>query len=161
MTDHYAEAERLLVADYRGDESARTAYLCAQVHATLAAIPPYPTTTEDPRGAQAEIGRLKDILAGHDAVDSMPRHAPCRAEHPTNGTVVPCCLDAGHIGSHWSWTGCAGSVCEWPNPADDATVEKVAREIARGMLADRGRSSVDMQVTDTARAVLAALGGQS
>lgn len=65
MTDHYAEAERLLAHEYRNDEAARTGYMAAQLHAMLgaaegqrallalmeqamAAAPPKPADTEPP-----------------------------------------------------------------------------------------------------------------
>jgi len=62
--------------------------------------------------ARAEVARLNAVI---DQTDTMPRYPACRAAHPTNDTVVPCCLDVGHIGRHWSTTGCAGSVCTWDN----------------------------------------------
>ena len=67
MTDHYAEAEQLL-ADAAtaegGSERERYSLAAAQVHATLAAIPPYPKTAEDLRGAEAEIARLNAVIDG-------------------------------------------------------------------------------------------------
>jgi hypothetical protein len=67
----------------------------------------------------------------------------CRAKHPTNDSVVPCCLSPGHDSDHWSSTGCPGSAMLWP-----ATVcvrlDGLADRLANWFMIDR-RSNPDMR----------------
>ncbi len=67
-----------------------------------------------------------------DAAERLGRDDPrrCRAEHPTNVTVVPCRLTVGHSGYHWSSTGCAGSHMQW-------SADRPAAELLAGL--DRER----------------------
>ena len=63
----------------------------------------------------------------------------CRAVHPTNSTVVPCCLAAGHPeAEHMSTTGCAGSVMHWPTAEAELADarETIARLNARAQVAE-------------------------
>ena len=176
MTDHYAEAERLLAeseleretggdVDYAyAPDVRRELRDRATVHATLAAIPPYPKTAEDLRGAEAEIARLNAIIDGMPYPSEVTRRPICAAGHPENNTVVPCGLDEGHFGPHWSTTGCAGSVSVWPNPPSGELVEKIARKLHALSSPGHGAVCVDLVhwrgwISD-ACAVLAAIGGE-
>lgn len=49
----------------------------------------------------------------------MSAAAPCGAIPPNVGGPVPCHLEAGHDGEHFSTSGCAGSEVRWLDADDD------------------------------------------
>jgi hypothetical protein len=55
--------------------------------------------------------------------------AQCLAKHPSNDSVIPCQLLAGHKDNHFSTSGCAGGGFVWPRERGDA-LDRVRRLLA-------------------------------
>lgn len=108
--------------------------------------PGSPSAADGLRGAQRGAERVSDAeeaewarLADERYADLERLRGECRAVHPTNSTVVPCCLAAGHPeAEHMSTTGCAGSVMHWPTAEAELADarETIARLNARAQVAE-------------------------
>jgi hypothetical protein len=86
-----------------------------------------------------------------------PRRNPERCNaigHPTvtPESLIPCQLDKGHEGSHYSTSGCAGGAVDWPGPA--VPVEEQQRE--DGCLRDEGHDGDCVDAVDVAEGKLRA-----
>ncbi len=76
----------------------------------------------------AEIRAALAVGGGESPNVTPTEPTRCRAEHPSNPTVVPCCLEPCHDSEHVSTTGCAGSVMRWAvSPSVDPATEAGAR----------------------------------
>jgi hypothetical protein len=77
-----------------------------QPHETPPSGVPVPETAVHPLNGQ--------MVTASDETREQRQAKQCRAKHPTNDSVVPCCLSPGHDSDHWSTTGCPGSAMLWP-----------------------------------------------
>lgn len=54
-----------------------------------------------------------------ELANEVQRLRRCGSKHATNASFIPCMLDRGHDGDHWSTSGCAGGSVHWPTAESD------------------------------------------